>query len=258
MLFFGPISSLFDFATFGVMLWVFHAGPAPFRSGWFVESLATQTLVIFAIRTRRIPFFRSHPSLPLLLAALGVVTAGAVLPATPLAHALGFEPLPGLFYLALTLLVASYLVLIEIGKRWFYRAAPPVTASRSRTPHYRLLRRAARFTTASPARLPRPVARQVVDEPEGQGGLAIAAVAAARSGDGSRMSASAGVQTGPGTGVSSKQAPAGTALRSAGPLPAATAQDPGGPSTTRSPCASQESSRCDLPTQRLPCRGRYT
>ena len=160
MLFFGPISSLFDFATFGVMLWVFHAGPALFRSGWFVESLATQTLVIFAIRTRRIPFFRSHPSLPLLLAALGVVTVGAVLPATPIAHALGFQPLPGLFYFALTLMVASYLVLIEIGKRWFYRTAPPVPVSRSRTPYHRLLRRAARFTTASPARLPRPVPRQ--------------------------------------------------------------------------------------------------
>ena len=65
MLFFGPVSSIFDFITFGVMLWVFHAGPALFRSGWFVESLATQTLVIFAIRTRRIPFFRSRPSLPL-------------------------------------------------------------------------------------------------------------------------------------------------------------------------------------------------
>ena len=69
MLFFGPISSVFDFITFGVMLWVFHVGPALFRSGWFVESLATQTLVIFAIRTRRIPFFRSRPSLPLTLAA---------------------------------------------------------------------------------------------------------------------------------------------------------------------------------------------
>jgi Mg2+-importing ATPase len=160
MLFFGPISSLFDFATFGVMLWVFRAGPTLFRSGWFVESLATQTLVIFAIRTRRIPFFRSHPSLPLLLAALGVVTIGAVLPATPIARALGFRPLPGLFFLALTLMVASYLALIEIGKRWFYRTAPPVPASRSRTPYYRLLRRAARFTTASPARLPRPVPRQ--------------------------------------------------------------------------------------------------
>ena len=82
MLFFGPISSVFDFITFGVMLWVFHAGPALFRSGWFVESLATQTLVIFAIRTRRIPFFRSRPSLPLTLAALAVVAVGAALPAT--------------------------------------------------------------------------------------------------------------------------------------------------------------------------------
>ena len=59
------------------MLWGFHAGPALFRSGWFVESLATQTLVIVAIRTRRIPFFRSRPSVPLLLAALAVVTVGA-------------------------------------------------------------------------------------------------------------------------------------------------------------------------------------
>ncbi len=160
MLFFGPISSLFDFATFGVMLWVFHAGAPLFRSGWFIESLATQTLVIFAIRTRRIPFFRSRPSLPLLLAALGVVTVGAVLPATPLAHTLGFQPLPGLFFLALTLMVASYLVLIEIGKRWFYRTPPPVPLSRSRTPYHRLLRRAARFTTASPSHLPRPVPRQ--------------------------------------------------------------------------------------------------
>ena len=80
---------MFDFLTFAVMLWVFHAGPALFRSGWFVESLATQTLVIFAIRTRRIPFFRSRPSLPLLLAALGVVAVGAVLPATPLAPRAG-------------------------------------------------------------------------------------------------------------------------------------------------------------------------
>ena len=97
MLFFGPVSSIFDFITFGVMLWVFHAGPALFRSGWFVESLATQTLVIFAIRTRRIPFFRSRPSLPLALAALTVVTIGAVLPYTGhLARILGFRPLPAL------------------------------------------------------------------------------------------------------------------------------------------------------------------
>jgi Mg2+-importing ATPase len=149
MLFFGPISSLFDFATFGIMLGVFHAGPALFRSGWFVESLATQTLVIFAIRTRRIPFFRSHPSTPLLLAALSVVTIGAALPFTPLAHVLGFQPLPGLFFLALAGLVLAYLALIEVGKHWFYRLyrAPATPAPRHRVPGHRVHRRAARFTT---------------------------------------------------------------------------------------------------------------
>src|SRR5450432_4770669 len=132
MIFFGPLSSVFDFVTFGVMLWVFHSGPAQFRSGWFVESLATQTLVIFAIRTRRIPFFRSHPSLPLTLAALGVVIVGALLPATPLAHTLSFSPLPGAFFGALLAMIAGYLVLIEIGKRIFYRvAAAPTSGSRA-------------------------------------------------------------------------------------------------------------------------------
>jgi Mg2+-importing ATPase len=149
MLFFGPVSSVFDFITFGVMLWGFHAGPALFRSGWFVESLATQTLVIFAIRTRRIPFFRSRPSVPLLLAALAVVTVGAWLPASPFGRMLGFRPLPGLFFLALVLMVMAYLLLIEAGKYWFYRtsrepvAAPHPVAAR----HRRVHRRAARFTT---------------------------------------------------------------------------------------------------------------
>ena len=150
MLVFGPISSLFDFATFAILLGVFHAGPALFRSGWFVESLATQILVIFVIRTRRTPFFRSRPSVPLLLAAIGVVLVGAVLPATPLASALGFTPLPGLFFATLALLVVAYLVLIEAVKRWFFRAAaevvPPV--ARARRPGHRVHRRAARFSTA--------------------------------------------------------------------------------------------------------------
>ncbi|MEV5947763.1 magnesium-translocating P-type ATPase [Streptomyces sp. NPDC051993] len=151
MISFGPLSSVFDFATFAVMLWVFHAGPAQFRSGWFVESLATQTLVIFAIRTRRIPFFRSHPSLPLTLAALGVVMTGAVLPATPLAHTLGFQPLPGAFFATLVGMVLAYLALVEIGKRLFYGAvvpAPPVPRHYVGRRHLR--RRAARFSTADP------------------------------------------------------------------------------------------------------------
>jgi Mg2+-importing ATPase len=151
MVFFGPLSSVFDFVTFGVMLWVFHSGPDQFRSGWFVESLATQTLVIFAIRTRRIPFFRSHPSLPLTLGALGVVTVGALLPATPLASALGFSPLPGGFFAALAGMVLGYLVLIEAGKRVFYRLVRTTTAAPRPAPRRHLRRRAAYFSTAQPS-----------------------------------------------------------------------------------------------------------
>jgi len=149
MIFFGPLSSCFDFITFAVMLWVFHSGASQFRSGWFVESLATQTLVIFAIRTRRVPFFRSHPSLPLTLAALGVVIVGTLLPATPLAHALGFSPLPGAFFAALAAMVVGYLALIEMGKRYFYRditAQEPPPPRYSKTRHMR--KRAAHFSTA--------------------------------------------------------------------------------------------------------------
>ncbi|MFD2420970.1 magnesium-translocating P-type ATPase [Amycolatopsis pigmentata] len=148
MLVFGPISSLFDFALFGIMLWGFHADAALFRSGWFVESLATQTLVIFAIRTRRSPFFRSRPSVPLLSAALGVVLIGAVLPATPFAGPLGFTPLPLAFFLALGLMVIAYLVLIEITKRWFFRTPRAVSPHRVRRPGHRMHRRAARFSFA--------------------------------------------------------------------------------------------------------------
>ncbi len=151
MFFFGPLSSLFDFILFGVMLWVFHAGAAEFRSGWFVESLATQTLVIFAIRTRKVPFFRSHPSLPLALAAVTVVAIGAALPATPLAHALGFTPLPAAFFAALAGMVVGYLALIECGKRIFYRTARPPEVSPARDSRRRhLRRRAARFSSRSP------------------------------------------------------------------------------------------------------------
>ncbi|HUJ07882.1 MAG TPA: magnesium-translocating P-type ATPase [Streptosporangiaceae bacterium] len=154
MLYFGPISSIFDFVTFGIMLWVFHAGPALFRSGWFVESLATQTLVIFAIRTRRIPFFRSRPSRPLLLASLGVVLLGTLLPASPLSALLGFRALPIGFYGALALMVICYLGLIEVGKRVFYRAAGQ--AALPVRPHAwlrHLRRRADRFSMSlSPVR----------------------------------------------------------------------------------------------------------
>lgn len=150
MLYFGPLSSVFDFGTFAIMLWVFHSGSTQFRSGWFVESLATQTLVIFAIRTRRVPFFRSHPSLPIVLAALGVVTIGTLLPATPLAHVLGFAPLPAGFFAALAGMVIAYLALIDVGKRIFYRVAPTGPPKRPLDHHRRhVRRRAAYFSTAT-------------------------------------------------------------------------------------------------------------
>ncbi|MEU6776597.1 magnesium-translocating P-type ATPase [Streptomyces sp. NPDC046759] len=152
MICFGPISSLFDFVTFAVMLGVFHADAAQFHTGWFVESLATQTLVIFAIRTRRIPFWRSRPSLPLTLTALGVVALGAALPATPLAHVLGFQPLPTAFFAAVATMVVVYLLLVELGKRIFYRTTGPRGRPGPAPGHRHLRRRAARFSTVT--RLP--------------------------------------------------------------------------------------------------------
>jgi Mg2+-importing ATPase len=150
MFVFGPISSIFDFMLFGLMLVVFHAQAAEFRSGWFVESLATQTLVIFAIRTRRVPFVRSRPSLPLSLAALTAVALGAVLPLTPLATPLGLAPLPPLFFLALAVMVVVYLGLIEIGKSFFYGPTTPAPrGGRAFSRTRRVQRRSARFNTAS-------------------------------------------------------------------------------------------------------------
>ena len=155
MVFFGPLSSVFDFVTFGVMLWVFHSGPVQFRTAWFVESLATQTLVIFAIRTRRIPFFRSHPSLPMAMATLGVATVGAVLPATPLAHALDFAPLPSLFFAVLIGMIIGYLIVIEIGKRVFFGASQIVPEERPRYSQQRHLRRRAAYFSGSTRVRPR-------------------------------------------------------------------------------------------------------
>jgi P-type Mg2+ transporter len=135
MLLFGPISSVFDFATFGVMLWIFHASPALFRSGWFVESLLTQTLIIFAIRTRRVPFFRSTPSVALLATSLAVAATGAAIPFTPLAGLLGFVALPAPFFAILLVMIAAYLLMVEGAKRFFYRplAAAPQPAALAET-----------------------------------------------------------------------------------------------------------------------------
>jgi Mg2+-importing ATPase len=123
MLVLGPVSSLFDFLTFALLIYVFRADEALFQTGWFVESLATQVLVILVIRTRRNPF-QSRPNPILLATSLSVVALGVVLPYTPLGSWFGFVPLPLGFLLALAGMVGLYLSLTEFVKRLFYRYQP--------------------------------------------------------------------------------------------------------------------------------------
>jgi Mg2+-importing ATPase len=120
MLFIGPISSLFDFLTFAVLLRGFHADERLFHTGWFVESLATQTLVLFVIRTAGNPL-RSRPSEPLTWTVLLIVAVGISLPYLPLAPALGFVPLPAPYLAFLAVTTATYLLLVELVKRRLLR-----------------------------------------------------------------------------------------------------------------------------------------
>jgi Mg2+-importing ATPase len=152
---FGPLSSVFDFITFWALLSLLHAGPTEFRSGWFVESIATQTLIIYVIRTRRVPFFRSRPSLPMLLVPTAAAAVGVALPFTGLGRVLGFTPLPAGFFLVLVVLIVAYLALVDVAKSLFYRAhsarpAPSPPGARPAADHQRSLRwfhrRAAPFT----------------------------------------------------------------------------------------------------------------
>jgi P-type Mg2+ transporter len=121
MLVLGPVSSVFDYLTFFVMLTVFRAHQALFQTGWFVESLATQVLVIFVIRTRGNPLRGSRPSRLLTATSLAVVVIGALLPFTPFAARLGFVPPPAKFFLILAGMVALYLAGAQAIKAWFYR-----------------------------------------------------------------------------------------------------------------------------------------
>lgn len=121
MLFFGPISSIFDYLTFFVLLAVFHASEPLFQTSWFLESLFTQTLVIFAIRTRRTPFYRSRPSRYLLLGTFGVAAFALLVPFTPLGEFFKFVKPPLSFLAVLAGFTVAYLGLVEFLKRWFYR-----------------------------------------------------------------------------------------------------------------------------------------
>ncbi len=136
MIFIGPISSIFDYATFGLMLFFFHcgrfsaAGTTPamkvyyenlFHTGWFVESLLTQTLIVHIIRTNRIPFIQSRASAAMTLTTMTVMAVAVVLPFSPLAPALGFVPLPPVYWAWIAGFLLAYGVLTHIVKTWFYK-----------------------------------------------------------------------------------------------------------------------------------------
>jgi P-type Mg2+ transporter len=120
MVIIGPISSVYDFLTFAILLFAFNADEKLFHSGWFVESLATQTLVVFVIRTAGNPL-RSRPSGQLTAAVLSIVAASIALTYTGLGRFIGFEPLPLLLLGAIAVLTVTYLALVQIVKTWFYR-----------------------------------------------------------------------------------------------------------------------------------------
>lgn len=123
MVFIGPISSLFDYATYGMMLYVFHAWnePSLFQTGWFVESLLTQTLIIHIIRTPKIPFFQSHASPPLITTTAIICAIGVALPFTWAGSVLGFVPLPWAYWPLVAAMLLSYSVLTHLVKVRFVR-----------------------------------------------------------------------------------------------------------------------------------------
>jgi Mg2+-importing ATPase len=146
MLFFGPLSSLFDFLTFAILLGVFHAGPELFRTGWFIESMATQVLVIFVIRTRRSPFWKSGPGPSLLVASLAVVLLAVLIPFSPASGLLGFVQPPPVLLLVMAVMALAYLTLVDFAKRVFYAEVERVAAERRRGWREQVHRRAARFS----------------------------------------------------------------------------------------------------------------
>jgi len=123
ILFFGPISSLFDYATFFVMLYVFHTwnNPALFHTGWFVESLLTQTLIVHIIRTSKIPFFQSWASKPLIISTICVIAIGIYLPFSPFAGVFQFLPLPPLYFALLFIGLILYFLITQFLKMWFIK-----------------------------------------------------------------------------------------------------------------------------------------
>jgi Mg2+-importing ATPase len=123
ILFIGPISSIFDYVTFFLMLYWFNCwqNPTLFHTGWFVESIISQTLIIHVIRTRKIPFIQSWPSWPLMTSSIIIVGIGIWLTVSPLANTLGLVTLPSIYWVFLTAIMICYIGLTQLVKTWFIR-----------------------------------------------------------------------------------------------------------------------------------------
>jgi P-type Mg2+ transporter len=125
MVFIGPVSSIFDIATFALMWFVFAANTVArqglFQSGWFIESLLTQTLIVHMIRTAKVPFVQSRAATPVLLLTGLIMAFGLVLPFLPLAGKLGLQPLPASYFGWLAAILLGYSLLTQVVKRWYRR-----------------------------------------------------------------------------------------------------------------------------------------
>jgi len=122
MLWFGPLGALYDIITFIILIAFFRATETIFQTGWFIESISTQILVFFVIRTRRSPFWKSKPGKGVLISCIGAVIFALVVPFTALGKMFGFtNTLPSLFFVFLIAVIAGYLFMAEIGKRLFFR-----------------------------------------------------------------------------------------------------------------------------------------
>jgi Mg2+-importing ATPase len=123
MLFLGPLSSLFDLATFGILFWVIEANPggqrAVFQSGWFIEGLLSQTLIVYMLRTRKIPFIQSWPGGPLLISTISVMIVAAVLPFSAIGSAIGLVPVPPVYFFWLGGILLTYCLAVQVLKKWY-------------------------------------------------------------------------------------------------------------------------------------------
>ncbi|QOR75680.1 MAG: magnesium-translocating P-type ATPase [Thermoflavifilum sp.] len=125
MIFIGPISSVFDYVTFFVMYHIFQANTpghqSLFQSGWFIEGLLSQTLIVHMIRTEKIPFIESWATWPVIALTALIMAIGIWIPFSPFAHALGLQPLPGVYFIYLTLILICYSILTQLVKVWYIR-----------------------------------------------------------------------------------------------------------------------------------------